>query len=219
MKPPLSTPLATWMLEHLTPKPHNDALSGDLLEELHSGRSTSWYWRQVTSAIGVSLFHRSRDYASPLIFSACWSIFYPAWLLSIWRSQFSQTIFDRWSALGWPYSASLEVGRGTLPAFTFISFGFFVYLVLRARTIAPPSGLRILGGLSLSLNVFLVSTIGLSHYLGSGTYLGRENFYLSPYHLAICIPSALSLFSATLTAFPPQRKRQSTTSFTAPPSL
>jgi hypothetical protein len=218
MKPTESVTLATWILEHLTPEPYNEALSGDLLEELRSGRPVGWYWRQLIFAIGVGFFKKSRDYALPLFFSTCWSMLYPAWQLSILKNQFTQSMSDRWSALDWPYSASLELGSGILPAATFIWLGFFVYLVLRALRGDKPSGFRILGSLSLSLNVLLIVTIGLSRYLGSSaTYphpLARENFYLSPYHLAISIPLALSLFSALLSALPPPRKLQSTASFT-----
>lgn len=212
MKPMESVPLATWMLEHFTPKPYNEALSGDLLQELRSGRPVGWYWRQVLSAIGVGFLTKARDCAPPAIFSIGWSMFYPAWQLSLWRNQFTPSVFDRWSSLDWPYSASLELGSGILPAVTFILLGFSIYLVLRIQKADKPSGFRILGSLSLGLNVLLIATIGLSRYLGSsGTHLrslGRENFYLSPYHLALSIPLALSLFSAIVSALPLARKRK-----------
>lgn len=211
MKPIAFIPLATWMLDRLATKPHNNALSGDLLEELHAGRSASWYWRQVTSAIAISLVSRSRDYAAPLAFSACWSMIYPAWQLSIWRSPVTQSLFDRWSALDWPYSAAFTLGREILPALTFIWLGFFAYLLLRAFGAHKASGLRILGSLSLSLNVLLIATITLSVYLhSSGTDtnpLARQSVYLSPYHLALSVPLALSLLSAILTALPLQQHR------------
>lgn len=47
-KPPA---LANWMLDHLTPAGHDDALAGDLLEEYRAGRSVAWYWRQVLGAL------------------------------------------------------------------------------------------------------------------------------------------------------------------------
>jgi len=43
--------LANWMLDHLTPAGHEDALAGDLLEEFRAGRSAAWYWRQVLGAL------------------------------------------------------------------------------------------------------------------------------------------------------------------------
>src|SRR4029077_19914803 len=47
-------PQATWMLEHLTSGTRNEALAGDLLEELRAGRTNAWYWRQALSACAVS---------------------------------------------------------------------------------------------------------------------------------------------------------------------
>ncbi len=77
MKPTSSTALATWMLDHLTLGARNESLSGDLLEELHSGRSTAWYWRQTISAIAITLSTCTRAYVVPLLFSAGWSLLYP----------------------------------------------------------------------------------------------------------------------------------------------
>jgi hypothetical protein len=68
MKRILSVALATWMLEHLTFGSRKESLSGDLLEELQSGRSVGWYWRQTLSAIAVSLSSKSRAYVLPLLF-------------------------------------------------------------------------------------------------------------------------------------------------------
>ena len=206
MKPIESVPLATWAVEHLIPKPYNVALSGDLLEEVQSGRSIGWYWRQVVFAIGAESLKKSRAYALPLSFSMCWSMLYPAWQTSILRNQFTQSIFDRWSALDWPYSASLEIGSKILPAVTFIWLGFLVYLTLRMQRADEPSVFRILGSMSLSLNVLLVATIALHLYSqSSATY---------SHHLAVSVPITVSLFSALLSALPPPGNRQTTASFT-----
>jgi len=43
--------MAAWMLKHLVLGHRNEALEGDLLEELQRRRSASWYWRQVIGAI------------------------------------------------------------------------------------------------------------------------------------------------------------------------
>ncbi len=218
MKPIKSVALATWILEHLTFGYTREPLCGDLLEEFQFGRSAVWYWRQVLIAIAVGARGVAREFALPPVFSAGWSMLYPVWQLSILRNQFTQSMSDRWSALDWPYSASLELGSGILPAVTFIWLGFLVYLALRTQRADKPSAFRILGSISLSLNVLLIATIGLSRYSeSSATYshpLARENFYLPPYHLAVSIPLALSLFSALLSALPPSGKRQSTASFT-----
>lgn len=46
--------LATWLLERLSPARKNVPLAGDLIESFKEGRSSSWYWRQVLWAIGMS---------------------------------------------------------------------------------------------------------------------------------------------------------------------
>jgi len=50
MRPPV---LATWLLKHAARG--NDALVGDLFEEHRRRRSSVWYWRQVLTAVAVSL--------------------------------------------------------------------------------------------------------------------------------------------------------------------
>src|SRR5258708_18365153 len=74
MKPAMPVGLATWMLEHPTFGRDNESLSGDLLEELRGGRSAGWYFRQVSMAMGIGVCEAIREYASPLVFSAYWSI-------------------------------------------------------------------------------------------------------------------------------------------------
>lgn len=51
MRPP-PPPAATWLLHHLVSGP-NDAIAGDLLEQVAGGRSRAWYWRQALLAIAV----------------------------------------------------------------------------------------------------------------------------------------------------------------------
>jgi hypothetical protein len=214
MKPIAPVTLATWMLEHLTPTPCNEALSGDLLEELRSGRSAGWYCRQVVSAIAVRLFNESRDYTLPLAFSIAWSMFYPSWQFLVWRSGLPQTMVARSSSLDWPYSSLLTLACGILPPTICIWFGFFIYSSLRKQQIQQLTWLRMFGGLSLSLNVFFVSTIVLSHLLASSgvdfTHTIHEDTYPYGRHIAISIPLALSLFSAILCAYRRPRHHQRT---------
>jgi hypothetical protein len=43
--------LATWLLQHLASSPKPESLVGDLIEQYRNGRSATWYWRQVLTAI------------------------------------------------------------------------------------------------------------------------------------------------------------------------
>ena len=196
MKPTESVPLATWMLEHLTFGPHKEALTGDLLEELRHGRSSSWYRRQVASAIGIGFIRRSREYALPLLFSLSWSMIYPALWHCIARSQFAQTLFVRWTTSDWPYSTSLKPASGVIPAILFVWLGFFVYSL--SHTERTLSKLQILRSLSVSLNVFLVAL--LIHIGHPQIDVARQNFYANSNLIALSIPMALSLSSAILSA-------------------
>lgn len=215
MREEASLAVATWMLEHLTPRP-NRALSGDLLEEFYSGRSLSWYWRQVISAIGTSFVGQSRTYALPLAFSGGWSVLYPIWQQAMARDAFLQGEFGRWSTLEWPYSALSAVGGAFLPAASFVWLGVFVYLGMRSRSAVRRSPLRILGGLSLSVNVLLITTLLLMGWSGASPHpAGQEIFHSTRYPLLCSVPLILSVFSALLTVFPPPRRHRSAGYFAA----
>jgi hypothetical protein len=51
-KPPA---IAAWLLDKLGYTRHNAALTGDMLEEFHSGRSSAWYWRQAVLIVARRL--------------------------------------------------------------------------------------------------------------------------------------------------------------------
>jgi hypothetical protein len=207
MKPMPSVALATWMLEHVTFGSPNESLSGDLLEEFQSGRTTGWYWRQALTAIAITLSSKSRAYVLPLVFSAGWSIVYPALLLSITRSRLAQTILGRMAAHDWPYSSGLHFVGAAFPATMFVWIGFFLYLASCNQVARQLSTFRILGSLSISLNVLFVATIA-QHFRNSDIEVrnvSQENF--NSHLVALGIPLALSLFSALVCALPPVRRR------------
>lgn len=205
MKPDLAVALATWMLEHLTFGRDHDSLFGDLLEELGAGRSTGWYLRQVSMAIGVGLGESIREYATPLIFSAGWSTLFPLWR-SMGRNRFIHP--DQWVTLSWPYSTMLYLAEGILPAVTFVWLGLLVYLLglLRLRRVAELSPFRVIMGLSTSLSVLLSATMGLFYYLKNPVinvqYVATEGFY-SLFHIStINVPLTFSLLAAILSLLP-----------------
>lgn len=209
-----SVAIANWFLEHVAPMPHSSALAGDLSEELNSGRPLTWYWRQVSIAIATGIFLKSRVYALPIAFSACWSTLYPLWQLSIWKAHVIQSIFHQWSALDLPYSAPSTIAQGILPACTFVWLGLIIYCPLRSMRARIPSALRLLGSLSLSLNVLLLALVlrGPFQELFSHLHLLTASaFGLSSYYA----PLVLSMLTAILTALPSTRGRNPTIPFTA----
>jgi hypothetical protein len=205
MKPMPSVALATWMVEHVTFGSPNESLSGDLLEEFQSGRTAGWYWRQALTAIAITLSSKSRAYVLPLVFSAGWSILYPAMWLSITKSRLTQNLLGRMAAHDWPYSTGLHFVSAAVPAAMFVWIGFFVYLTSRNHVDRQLPTLRLLGSLSISLNVRFVAIIG-QHLRNSGVDLRNVSLEnLNSHLVALSIPLALSLFSALVCALPQTR--------------
>lgn len=66
--------LAIWMLRHLYVPLHRDELTGDLLEEIESGRSTGWYWRQVLRATLDGLLQQTWNHRFALAFALVWTV-------------------------------------------------------------------------------------------------------------------------------------------------
>lgn len=54
--------LATQLLQRWNRGPQCEALAGDLLEQYRRGRSSTWYWRQVVTAILVGIVHDIRHH-------------------------------------------------------------------------------------------------------------------------------------------------------------
>ncbi|WP_263384632.1 hypothetical protein [Granulicella arctica] len=194
MKSPRTIALANWLLQHLTLGSPNESLAGDLFEELQSGRSKGWYWRQVLSAIATSVSIRFRAYLLPLGFSVAWSFVYSAGWPSIMRGPLTQAATRRLATHDWPYSTGFHAVAILLPAILFVWFGLFLYLA--SRTNRPPA-LRLVASLSISLNALLLSTIAL--HLATQQPVDDRLSYQS-------LSLALSLFSALICALQPARQ-------------
>ena len=122
-KPPA---LATWMLDHLRSRGSNEALSGDLLEAFHTGRSAGWYWYQVIAAIAIAWGLNVWHHRVPLVFAAVWSVFSPAWLLLPVRFSLDSLVGDT-SHIPWPWSFICAIVFGAVIAMLFTWLGVAVY--------------------------------------------------------------------------------------------
>lgn len=72
--------LATWLMEKLTPAPHNAPLAGDLMEAFKQGRSSSWYWRQVFWTVLIGLLNLFRKRRGRFAYAlACGGLICAAW--------------------------------------------------------------------------------------------------------------------------------------------
>jgi len=85
-------------------------------------------------------------------------------------------------------------------------------LMLCAEGTHKPSALRLLASLSISLNVLLITTMGLwSHISPTGvhlSYVARENSSFHSHLIAISLPLALSLLSAISSALSHTQQRR-----------
>ena len=201
--------VASWLLERLVPGSYGRELAGDLLEA-GAGRPAGWYWRQVMWAVGVAVYGRARACGVPLLFSMMWSLLYPAWRASLWSIALTRSMSDRSVRVDWPYSATLRLGSGLLPATMFVWAGLLLYLVLRAERADGQVAWRIPASLSLSLSVLLICTIGLFSWTGyDGNHpalLAEEMFSGSRSHLPLSLALTLSLFSG-IVSLPTRRRR------------
>jgi hypothetical protein len=194
MKRTRLTALATWMVEHLSFGLHNQALTGDLLEELQRGQSIAWLWRQVFSAIAAGGLSRLRDWMLPLIFCAGWSSLYRGW--SFLSTALLAHAMPVGSGLAWPYSALLPLAYGMVPALTFVWLGLLVYVLSRPGILQGVTTRHLVWGLSMSLNVLLVSTVVLLRHFRDLHPLVRGDFYFAFHLMSISVPIALSLLVA-----------------------
>lgn len=200
MKRSWAVMFAAWTLEHLLRGPRTEALCGDLLEEIHSGRSAFWCWRQVVSAVATGAWSAGSRRLPLLVFCIGWTMLYPAWhSVCGW---ILPAHLGTGPTLSWPVPAILEIACGILPATCFLWMGCLVLTLLRNQRIRNWTGIGSPAGLSAGLHVLLPSTLWLLLRYGQPrpdlTFLARADFYF-PFHLfPISLPLAASLLAALL---------------------
>ncbi len=197
--------LLLWLLDHLALGPHAESLAGDLEEELTNGRSATWFFYQALGAIILGLWNRIHNRLLALAFASAWSTLYTLWQFFS-NGRLTPIDTTRFATLNWPYSSSVEIVTGILPAVTFIWLGLLLYILVRSDRDHRATPFHITLGLSVSLSVLLTATMGLMHHL-SDTGLDlrlvtHRDFYLTLHLFAVSIPLALSLLTAILLSFP-----------------
>ncbi len=147
-----------------------------------------------------------RTTAAPFIFSAAWTMLYPAWR-TLARGWLPHAVPSQWLALSWPLPSLLEMACGMVPAVVFIWLGFLAYIFFRRDILDDLSPLRLIASLSASLNVLLASTLALLQHFGHQMLsITREDFY-SAWHLyTVSLPLACGVFLAVWMVMP--RKSQ-----------
>jgi hypothetical protein len=139
------------MLRHLYVPLHKDDLTGDLLEEIQSGRSTGWYWRQVLHATLDGLLQQTWNHRFALAFALLWTV--PA--RTLW-----------FFAFGFLARHSEILGRIRYPDSLFFAIQLVVWLLLWA------------GVAVYALLFFLIRRSSPLQWLGRGFWVGPLVFML-----------------------------------------
>src|SRR5579872_6451628 len=117
-EPPL---IATWLLDHFVPGGLDEGLAGDLCEEFRAGRSTGWYWRQVSSAIAIGMYRAKFGRAA--VFALLWSLLAPTWLLMVATVENKAHLSTRFYRMDWPWSTICDLGLLLIADLAFIWVG------------------------------------------------------------------------------------------------
>lgn len=213
MKPNRLPAIAAWMLDRFLPGEIDPALAGDLLEELQSGRASSWYWWQFTAALGIAFLHRMRRRLPIVLFSAAWSIPLPAACFYLFMRYTNSGLYGRIVQLDWPWSAIGTLALGSGSQLFLLWTGTIVYTYLHYLRTKQVSLIRLFGGLLAIMPTLIVTNFGVSFL-----YYGRFTFqHVSPsvkftadlFFLLTRLPFFFSLFFSILIAVPRPRSQTS----------
>lgn len=193
--------LGLLLLERLSLGASNEALAGDLLEQCHQGQTTAWFWGQVVRAICGNAARAAVDAMPATMFALGWSLLFPWWREAM-AGWLPRAVPEQWMRLAWPRPALLEVSYGVVPAIGFVWLGALVYLVVRRERLAGRSPLKVVSGLSASLNVLLLATVALLHHFQTPDLMvvTGAHFYFGYQVMGISLPLAASLLTALLVA-------------------
>jgi hypothetical protein len=210
MKPRRPPAIAAWMLDHLVFTGRNEALAGDLQEELLRGRSNSWYRRQALSAIAIGFFRQARAQSPAVLFALLWSVPVPAFQFYLFEGMETTRLFATTVQLDWPWSAlgamTIELGPHLLLVWT----GLLVYLWFHSRKTHKLSLMRLWHGLLATLPVFVGANLALTQlpfgHLTDARHATVLSLTLDPFFLLTRLPFFFSLLFSIWMALPrPQR--------------
>jgi hypothetical protein len=153
--------IAMWMLTHLTPSGHDEALAGDLLESFRAGRSSAWYCRQVLAALVIRWMGYLFRQGTVVIFAAAWAMISPAWRLVITRLHHSGNLFGPMWRLPWPWSTVCSFGLSTVEGLLFIWTGALLGLILIRSCLGNAKNWRIGRAFVLSAVSYILAFVCL----------------------------------------------------------
>jgi len=151
--------LATWMLLHLMPGDHDEALPGDLLESFHAGRSSAWYCRQVLAALAAQWIRSFFRHRAVLVFAAAWATLSPAWRLLVTRLYHTGNLIGPVWRLPWPWSTVCIFGLTTAEDVLFIWTGVLICLLVLLGMFGTVKHWRVGRALTLSVAGYAIATV------------------------------------------------------------
>ena len=161
MRPNDPPRIATWMLEHLTPGKKNEALAGDLLEEFKRGRTATWYWRQVVTAIILGFARELRTQWPAIVYATLWTIPVPAYLiLAVFRNLGETPFFARRWHWAWPYSTIGDIVLFYGAGLIYIWCALILYFLLFSLATRSINLHRLARSLWKSVFVFVAVNVG-----------------------------------------------------------
>jgi hypothetical protein len=203
--------LANWILEHLTIDEQKDAVSGDLLEEFRSGRSRGWYWRQVATAVIVSMARTLRINWFVLAFSALWVLPLPALEIYVLRAmRLGQFFPQRWS-YPWPYSMICDIAITIGWKLLYLWLGITLCQILFANATRRTSVRQLAKGLCASVAVYVATYLGMvacflafpHAYAVDITRVNPISLALNPASMLVTdVPFIVAMLSGVLLATP-----------------
>jgi hypothetical protein len=209
--------LARWILEHLTTDEQKDALSGDLLEEFRCGRSRGWYWRQVATAVIVSMSRTLRINWFALAFSVLWVLPLPALEIYVLREmQLDRFFAQRWS-YPWPYSTISDIAITIGWKLLYLWLGIAFCQVLSAIATRRTNVRQLVKGLSTSVAVYVATYLGIfacflafpHTYAVDIRRVDPMSLVLNPtLMVANDIPFIVAMLSGILLAMPTRQRRK-----------
>lgn len=210
-------PLAAWMLEHLSSGDRDEAIAGDLLEVFRSGRSNSWYWRQVSGACMVSWYNSVRMRTPLFVFALAWSMLAPAWTTIVDRIETTSPLYVQIHQLDWPFSGLSELVMWLLLNLVFLWSGILVYFLLQwnqARKLtAKTIGSAFLKAPGFLLPAYFVVFIIANLFAYPGLGIDRRSLSplgeiidLRPWADVLRLPYLLTLIGALWKAVPGSKR-------------
>ena len=209
-----SVRLALCLLDRTEPAMRRGNLSGDLLEELESGRTTRWFWYQLFSAILINIIARMNRYATMLAFSMGWAALYPLWrYICVGGLTYSS---NHYGIVTWPWSSLMPIAYGVLPAVLFVWLGFAACMAL-SGSINSYSAYKQCFALSMATTMIFSASFLVLHQIGHPQLViedvTRTDFFFIDHIYFVSVPIALSLWAvlwigAINTPYVGRRKRK-----------